>query len=42
VFFSNGLVSTIMTLGLISLFWPIIQGGWTRLRAGKSGLRPAA
>ncbi|HVY59327.1 MAG TPA: tripartite tricarboxylate transporter permease [Xanthobacteraceae bacterium] len=32
VFFSNGLVSTIMTLGLIALFWPIIQNGWTRLR----------
>src|SRR5690242_4626281 len=32
VFFSNGLVSTIMTLGLIALFWPVIQGTWTRLR----------
>jgi putative tricarboxylic transport membrane protein len=32
VFFSNGLVSTIMTLGLIALFWPIIQAGWTRVR----------
>jgi putative tricarboxylic transport membrane protein len=32
VFFSNGLVSTIMTLGLIALFWPIIQAGWTRAR----------
>src|SRR4249919_465004 len=39
VFWSNGLVSTIMTLGLIALFWPIIQAGWTRLRTGK--LRPA-
>ncbi|MFA6268008.1 MAG: tripartite tricarboxylate transporter permease, partial [Pseudolabrys sp.] len=32
VFFSNALVSTIMTLGLIALFWPIIQNTWTRLR----------
>ncbi|MGB8089243.1 MAG: tripartite tricarboxylate transporter permease, partial [Pseudolabrys sp.] len=32
VFWSNGLVSTIMTLGLIALFWPIIQAGWTRAR----------
>jgi putative tricarboxylic transport membrane protein len=39
VFFSNGLVSTIMTLGLIALFWPLIQAGWSRLRSGK--LRPA-
>ena len=39
VFFSNGLVATIMVLGLIALFWPIIQSGWTRLRSGK--LRPA-
>src|SRR5512143_1942987 len=39
VFWSNGLVSTIMSLGLVALFWPIIQAGWTRLRSGK--LRPA-
>jgi putative tricarboxylic transport membrane protein len=32
IFFSNPLVSTIMALGFIALFWPIIQGGWTRLR----------
>jgi putative tricarboxylic transport membrane protein len=32
VFWSNGLVSTIMALGLIALFWPILQAGWTRLR----------
>jgi putative tricarboxylic transport membrane protein len=31
VFFSNGLVSTIMALGLIALFWPILQSGWARL-----------
>jgi putative tricarboxylic transport membrane protein len=32
VFWSNGLVSTIMALGLIALFWPIIQNGVARLR----------
>jgi TctA family transporter len=32
VFFSNGLVSTIMVLGLISLFWPLIQTAWSRVR----------
>jgi putative tricarboxylic transport membrane protein len=32
VFWANGLVSTIMLLGLISLFWSVIQAGWTRLR----------
>jgi putative tricarboxylic transport membrane protein len=32
VFFSNALVGTVMTLGLIALFWPIIQNAWTRLR----------
>jgi len=26
-------------LGLIALFWPLIQAGWSRLRSGK--LRPA-
>jgi putative tricarboxylic transport membrane protein len=39
VFWSNGLVSTIMTLGLIALFWPLIQSGWSWLRSG--ALRPA-
>jgi putative tricarboxylic transport membrane protein len=33
VFFSNGLVSTIMILGLVALFWSVIQEGYTRLRA---------
>jgi putative tricarboxylic transport membrane protein len=33
VFFSNGLVASIMALGLIALFWPLIQTAWTRLRA---------
>jgi len=34
VFWSNGLVGTIMALGLIALFWPIIQNGvaWLRPR----------
>jgi putative tricarboxylic transport membrane protein len=32
VFWANGLVSTIMLLGLIALFWSAIQAGWTRLR----------
>jgi putative tricarboxylic transport membrane protein len=33
VFFSTKLVSTIMVLGLIALFWPLIQEAWARLRA---------
>ena len=32
VFWSNGLVGSIMALGLIALFWPLIQGSWTKLR----------
>src|SRR6202171_6580005 len=32
VFFSNALVSTIMILGLIALFWSAIQQGFSRLR----------
>ena len=31
VFFSNSLVATIMTLGLIALFWPLISNIWTKL-----------
>jgi putative tricarboxylic transport membrane protein len=31
-FWSSGLVSFIMALGLIALFWPLIQSGWTKLR----------
>ena len=41
VFFSNGLVGTVMTLGLIALFWPIIQNTWTRLRRGTPEPRAA-
>ncbi len=32
VFFSNGLVGTIMALGLVALFWPLIQTAWIWLR----------
>jgi TctA family transporter len=32
VFFSNSLVGTIMALGLVALFWSLIQEGYTRLR----------
>jgi putative tricarboxylic transport membrane protein len=32
VFWSNGLVGTIMALGLVALFWQLIQNGWSRLR----------
>jgi putative tricarboxylic transport membrane protein len=32
VFWSNGLVGSIMALGLIALFWPMIQSGVARLR----------
>ncbi|MBX6425051.1 MAG: tripartite tricarboxylate transporter permease [Variibacter sp.] len=36
IFWSNGLVGTIMALGLIVLLWPLIQSGWSRV------FRPAA
>src|SRR5205085_6958055 len=32
IFFSNGLVGSIMALGLIALFWPVIHMGWSWLR----------
>jgi putative tricarboxylic transport membrane protein len=32
IFFSNGLVSSIMALGLVALFWPLIQTAFARLR----------
>jgi putative tricarboxylic transport membrane protein len=32
VFFSNKLVGTIMMLGLVVLFWPLIHGLWSRVR----------
>ncbi len=37
IFFSNKLVGTIMVLGLIALFWPILQTAWTRTRAAFAG-----
>ncbi len=33
VFWSNGLVGTIMALGLIALFWPLLNTAWARVRA---------
>jgi putative tricarboxylic transport membrane protein len=42
VFWSNGLVATIMTLGLIALFWPLIQTAWMRLRGAPPAASPAA
>ena len=33
IFWSNGLVSTIMALGLIALFWSVIGEAWSRVRA---------
>jgi putative tricarboxylic transport membrane protein len=36
IFFANGLVSTIMTLGLAALFWPLLHKGFDRLR-GRAG-----
>jgi putative tricarboxylic transport membrane protein len=32
IFFSNPLVSSIMVLGLVALFWSAISTGWARLR----------
>jgi putative tricarboxylic transport membrane protein len=33
IFFSNGLVGSIMAIGLLLLFWPLLAMGWTRLRS---------
>src|SRR4029079_2339557 len=38
VFWSNGLVSTIMALGLIALFWTVIQNTWIRFFGRKDAL----
>ncbi len=40
VFFSNGLVGSIMVLGLIALFWPLISNGlaWLQSRAPKTAM----
>ena len=40
IFWSNGLVGTIMALGLIALFWPLIHMGWSWARE-RIGLRTA-
>ena len=32
IFFSSPLIGSIMALGLIALFWPMIQNALTRLR----------
>ena len=41
VFWANGLVSTIMVLGLIALFWSGIQHLWMRIFGSKDKLRAA-
>src|SRR4051794_27510249 len=41
VFWSNGLVSTIMVLGLVALFWSVIQNTWMRFFGRKDSLRAA-
>jgi putative tricarboxylic transport membrane protein len=41
VFWSNALVSTIMGLGVIALFWTVIQNTWNRLFGSKDALRAA-
>jgi putative tricarboxylic transport membrane protein len=41
VFWSSGLVTTIMALGLIALFWSVIQNTWVRFFGRKDTLRAA-
>ena len=41
IFWSTPLVATIMALGLIALFWPMIQNGFTKMRTSMSGAKPA-
>lgn len=38
VFFDNGLVGSIMTLGLIALFWQPLHRVWIRIRSGRAGV----
>jgi putative tricarboxylic transport membrane protein len=38
VFFSTKLVSSIMILGLIALFWPLIQEFWARMRTPRAAI----
>ncbi len=33
IFFSNGLVGSIMAIGLLALLWPLLQTGWSRLHS---------
>jgi len=41
VFFSNGLVASIMTLALVILFWPVVSRGRERWRERSGRPRPA-
>jgi TctA family transporter len=41
VFWSNGLVSAIMALGLIALFWTVIQNTWVHFFGRKGALTAA-
>jgi putative tricarboxylic transport membrane protein len=36
IFWSNGLVGSIMALGLFALFWPLIQDGLARFRSTRT------
>jgi len=36
IFWSNGLVGSIMALGLIALFWPIFNVLWARMRPARA------
>jgi TctA family transporter len=40
VFWSNGLVGSIVTLALIALFWPLISAVFMRLRKHRNNLSP--
>ncbi len=40
VFWSNGLVTSLMVLALFLLFWPLISDGWTRIRGGPQAPAP--
>ncbi|ANN67139.1 tripartite tricarboxylate transporter permease [Bordetella bronchialis] len=40
VFWSNGLVGSIVALALVALFWPLISAAFTRLRKHRSNLSP--
>jgi putative tricarboxylic transport membrane protein len=42
VFFSNWLVGSIMTLGLILLLWPLITWALQKARTRSGGLAPAS